>query len=110
MTSWIVTESDIWRAMDFTRQKEIRAWLRMNGIRPADVPADSTVLLTESGDDGWEIWFEKYERSDSGAILVDPKKPDEAYVKECVVRLEIDPPLHWLYPARECEPGRGAQV
>lgn len=110
MTSWIVTDPEGWRDMDFTRQKEIRAWLRMNGIHPVDVPADSTVLLTESGDDGWEIWFEKYERSDSGAILVDPKKPDEAYVKECAVRLEIDPPLHWLYPARECEPGRGAQV
>lgn len=99
MTSWIVTESGTWRDMDWTRQKEIRAWLRMNGIRPADVPADSTVLLTESGESGWEIWFEKYERTDNGMILVDPNKPDEAFVRECAVRLEIDPPMYWLSPA-----------
>ena len=99
MTSWTVTESESWRDMDWTRRKEIRAWLRMNGIRPADVPADSTVLLTESGGNGWEIWFEEYERGANGVIVVDPKKPDEAFVRECAVRLEIDPPIHWLSAA-----------
>lgn len=99
MTSWIVTEPEAWQAMDWQRQKEIRAWLRMNGIRPADVPADSTVLLTESVEHGWEIWFEKYERSANGMILVDPHKPDEAFVKQYAVPLSIDPPVHWLTPA-----------
>jgi hypothetical protein len=70
----------------------------MNGISAVDVPADSTVALAET-DGAWEIWFEQFQRWDNGMIMTDPAEPDEAFVRECTVPLQIDPPMYWLTEA-----------
>lgn len=99
MNAWVVLDASAWRSLPLTRQHEIRAWLKMNGISPVDVPADSTVSLVPGESGAWYIQHETYRRSVDGRIIVDPDKPDEAYVRECAVPLQIDPPVHWLTPA-----------
>jgi hypothetical protein len=98
MTAWVVMNAGSWRSLPTNRQQEIRAWLQMNAISPLDVPADSTVVVTDDGG-AWEIWHEQFVRGDSGMLMVDPGQPDEAYVRECAVPLQIDPPVHWLTEA-----------
>lgn len=98
-TNWVVTDAGSWRSLPPTRQHEIRVWLTLNGIRPGDVPAEATVVLTETDGGVWEIWFEEFVRNDDGAIVVDPDKPDEAFIRELAVPLQVDPPMHWLTEA-----------
>lgn len=105
MTAWIITDSALWKAAPEVRQREIRSWLRMNGIAPRDVPADSTVLITDdTAGSVWEIWFEAYRRSEDGRILVDPDDRASAFVEERRVALAVDPPMHWLVPVEEPVP------
>lgn len=97
-TRWIVIDGSLWPRLPDLRRREIKAWLRMNGIEPRYVPVDSSVTLDENENGDWKIFFEQYRRSDEGNILVDPKNPYEAFVELCAVPLEIDPPQEWLIP------------
>jgi hypothetical protein len=97
-TSWIVTDGALWTKLTELRRREIRTWMRMNDIDPSLVPVDSTVTLVEEGG-SWVIRFEEFQQSESGAIMIDPKDPDSAYIRECAVPLVIDPPQYWLIPA-----------
>lgn len=100
-TAWIVTNNALWGKLTDIRRREIRAWLRMNGVDPALVPVDSTVILAETAEDFWEILFEEYRRNEHGDIVIDPGDPDRAYVLDCSIPLTIDPPQHWLIPVIE---------
>lgn len=97
--TWLVTDSAIWVSLTDLRKKELRLWLRMNGIDPANVPVESSVMLAENGPENWEIWYEEYLRDDSGNVMLDPGDPGSAYVDEQAVALVIDPPMEWLVPA-----------
>lgn len=99
MTAWIVTDGALWKKLTEVRRGEIKLWLRMNEIDPNSVPVDSTVMIVPEGS-AWEIWYEEFVR-ENGNIVIDPKDPDSAYVQQRSVPLIVDPPMHWLIPARE---------
>lgn len=101
VTAWVVTDAVIWKNSLDTRKADIKAWLRLNGISPGDIPADSTVMLAQSASGDWEIQYEVYLRSAEGNIRIDPDNPNEAFVEEQSSPLEFDPPMHWLVPVTE---------
>lgn len=96
MAAWIVTNADLWKKTPEVRRGEIRAWLRMHGIDSTRVPLDSEILIHENSEGIWVIDFMEYRTDDLGRILVDPDEPDQAYVQERTVPVDLDPPLYWL--------------
>lgn len=109
MTTWLITDGTLWHKLTFSRQDEIRTWLRMNGVDPRRVPQDSSVLIVERPD-GWRIEFEQYLLRSDGSVMVASGRSDEAYVEECSVSMEIDPPMEWLLPQIPQDEVRGHPV
>jgi hypothetical protein len=95
---WLVTDHATWRASSEGHRYEVKKWLRLHDIDPADVPADSPIMVCENAHGNWVIAYELYLRSEDGHIRIDPNNPGEAFVEERCTALEFDPPMHWLTP------------
>ncbi|MFE3762299.1 hypothetical protein ACFXPI_11100 [Streptomyces sp. NPDC059104] len=71
------------------RRLAIAAWLQCNGIDPADVPIDSTIVVNEK-----TITLDVFARAGNGAQQFDPVA-DGPVIERRTVPCQSQPPAAW---------------